>query len=136
MRSIVDKLLLVTLIAMWVFVAWLILWPFEPIRVDAIQIDKKIVKRGGEICFDLVGEKLLSAPAETQIDITNSINVPLFNYKSNASVGKLKSRPYCSFVPNRTEYGENRIRYRFTHYILGIRPVVTEAYSEPFEVTK
>lgn len=122
------------MIAIWAAVAFITLWPFEPIKVAAIPIDKKVVHRGGEICFDLVAEKLLPFPADTQIDIVNSINVPLFNYSSNAKVGKLKSRPRCSFIPNRVEYGENRIRIRFTHWVFGVRPVVTEAFNEPFEV--
>lgn len=136
MNNLTDKLLRYGLIATWIFFLWLAFWPFEPIRIDSVPIDQKIVHRGGEICFDLVGEKLLPFPADTQIDIVNSINVPLFNYSSNARIGKLKSRPRCSFAPNRVEYGQNRIRYRFTHYILGIRPVMTEAYSEAFEVVK
>lgn len=99
MSRIVNKLVLFTLISIWGLVAWLTLWPFEPIRIDAVLINKTEVMRGGEICFDLVAEKLLPFPADTQIDITNGINVPLFNYTSNAKVGKLKSCPRCSFVP-------------------------------------
>ena len=84
MRTLTDKILRWSLIATWVFFLWLAFWPFEPIRVDGIPISKTSVHRGGEICFDLKAEKLLPFPAETQIDIVNSISVPLFNYSSNA----------------------------------------------------
>lgn len=110
-------------------------YKFQPIRIDSVSIDRVVVQRGGEICFDISGEKLLRFPADIQVDIVNDIEIRLFNYSSNANVGKLPHKPQCSYVPNRTELGENRIRFRFTHWLLGIRPIVTEAFSAPFTVT-
>ena len=116
-----------------ILVIYWLFWPYEPIRVDTINVWPTTVKQGEEVHFQFVGEKFMPFPVDALIEVTNGSSIEIMTYKSNQPKGtNFKIR---SFIMPFTVKPENvRIRWTGVYHVNPIRNIVFTKTSDFIKV--
>jgi hypothetical protein len=108
-------------------------YPYEPIRIEQIEINKTVVQRGEAIMFHFKGEKLMAVPVHATIELVNGERIAAISYTSNNPPGD--KFPWRRFiVPYTAIPGKYRIKWTGVYEVNPIRSIVVMKYSDPIEV--
>jgi hypothetical protein len=126
--------LLVGLILVSGYVAYLALYPYDPLRIDKIVPDKTTVCRGGDLCFQFEGEKFYDIPTNVVIELINGEVYGVMAYSSNSPKGKVFKKR-CFIVPYNIKPNTYQIRWTGVYEFNALNHVRKTAKSEFITVT-
>lgn len=97
---------------------------YEPIRVDALMLDKYEAQHGEKVCFSIHGEKYVNIPSKVSIELVDGEAIHLMSYMSHHPPG-VKFRPRCFLVPpHAVPKSHYVVRWTATYQVNPIRDVV------------
>ena len=136
MRTVLDwiKRTLFTLFIGLLFVyvcvvAYWLWWPYNPIRIDEVKVDKDIVATGERICFQIAGEKFMPVQVKVIVELVNGESMHIVSYDSNVPVGD-KFIPRCFIVPYSIIPRQYQIRWTGGYQVNMLRVVTKRALSK------
>ena len=113
---------------------WMLWYPYNPIRIDALYVDKTEAHVGDTVCFKMVGEKLMEVPVSVSLELVNGEGVAIMNYSSNVPKGaKFKER--CFNIPMHIKSNHYRLLWRGVYPVNGLRNIVKEKLSNTVYIT-
>ena len=115
-------------------VMWMSLYPYKPMRIDHLAIDKTAATVGDSLCIQMVGEKLLPVPVHVSIELVNGYGIAIANYDSNTAIGTT-FKPRCFNIPMHIETSTYRVRWTGTYILNEFRRITLVVYSEPIHIT-
>jgi hypothetical protein len=117
-----------------VALGWMLWYPYDPIRIDSLDVDITEAHVGDPICFKLVGEKFMPVPVHVIVELVNGEGVPITNYRSNVPVGtKFKGR--CFNIPMHIRTNTYQVKWSGSYAINGLRNITKEVFSKPIHIT-
>ena len=118
-----------------VTIVYLLAWPYNPIRIDDLNLSKTEVAQGEELCFQFQGEKLLPVPVKVIIELVNGEAIHIMSYEANNPVGeKFKAR--CFDVPYNVKPNRYQLRWSGGYQVNPLRTILRTKLSEWITVTK
>ena len=115
-------------------VLWIAIYPYNPSRIDKIEVDKTNIARGERLRYTVIGEKFMDLPAAITIELINGESYPMMSYTGNMPVGKLK-RSRTFIIPTHIIPGRYRVSYTGVYPVNGIRHITRKQQSEWITVT-
>jgi hypothetical protein len=112
--------------------AW---WPYKPLRIDAVSVDKTQVCRGDEMCFQFTGEKFYEMPVNVLIELVDGERYQVMKYTSNMPKGTI-FRKRCFIVPHFVKPGKYQIVWSGAYEMNAFNTVHMKARSEWIQVGK
>jgi hypothetical protein len=109
-------------------------YPYEPIRIDRLDIDKTECSVGDTVCVQMVGEKLLPLPVRVTLSLVNGSSITIETYWSNSPVGN-KFRSRCFNVPFHIATNWYQVQWDGAYPINNNRTVYKQVLSKPIYVT-
>jgi hypothetical protein len=104
-------------------------WPYKPVRVDSIIIDKEEAKRGDEVCFQFYGEKFYDIPTEITVELVNGERFEVAKYTSCTTPG-VTFKPRCFIVPSNINIDSYRVQWTGVNYMNALNKVTTKGFSD------
>jgi hypothetical protein len=125
----------VTILVIFGAVGYQLFWPYNPIRVDRINIDKAVVAHGEKICFQFEGAKFMPVPVNVIIELVNGESFEIMKYSSNNAVGtKFKKR--CFIVPHHIPPTKYQLKWSGVYPINALRHIPKSKLSDWIEVVE
>ena len=105
-------------------------WPYDPIRVDTVRLDKYEATHGEKVCFFVEGKKFLDLPAKVSIELVDGEAIYVMSYNSQHPPGtQFKGR--CFLVPLHTVPKDTYVvRWIARYQVNPIREVVETKDSD------
>jgi hypothetical protein len=133
----ISTILLWVLMGLLIFVIStsmvLTFYPYDPFRLDSISADKKVICRGQEICFTVIGEKFYDIPAYVTVDLINGETISIMNYRVHMPPGPV-NRKRCFIIPYNVKPGNYRINWTAVYPVNVFKPVTRNGQSGWIEV--
>jgi hypothetical protein len=101
-----GTMLLMVSILLYIF--FLAAYPYKPLRLDSMVVNKDQVCRGGELCFVFKGEKFYPIPADVTVELSNGERYQVMKYTANNPVGTV-FRQRCFIVPYHVKPGKYEV---------------------------
>jgi hypothetical protein len=117
-----------------IVLGWMLWYPYEPIRIDALHIDKTEARVGELLCFTMVGEKLMPIPVRVAVELVDGEGVGIVNYWSNVPMG-LKFKERCFNIPMHIKTNHYQVKWTGTYSVNGLRNITKEVLSKPIYIT-
>lgn len=97
---------------------------YEPIRVDALMLDKYETIHGEKVCFAISGEKFYNIPSKVTIELVDGEAIHIMSYLSHHPPGT-RFKPRCFLVPPHAMPKSNYVvRWSATYHVNPIRDIV------------
>jgi hypothetical protein len=123
-------LALIAVLGIFIFQSY---YPYEPIRIDKIEVSSTNVKRGQIMWFCFVGEKFYNVPVRAQVELTDGRTYALMSYTSTNPIGvTFKPRPFI--VPYHVVPGRYRLKWTGSYDMNPVNTVVKVAYSDTITI--
>ena len=122
-----------------VIIVGLLYWPVKVIDIknsDAIQLDKKIYKRGDRITYTLDYCKYRNAPATVSRALVNSIRINFTAYYNNLPKGCALVKNSDLVIPEFTDVGTYHIETTIEYQINPLRRIFKNWRSVDFQVVE
>lgn len=118
--------------------AYLLFYPFDPIRDQAVTIKYGDVSLGGRQCFTITGNKLIAAPTDVFVDLLNGESIPIMSFPSNEPPGPFTIMR-CFNIPLQVEPSKEdghkyKIRVSAKYHVNPVRDVHEKAISDCFNI--
>jgi hypothetical protein len=131
----ISAVLIAVLITILVYIVGSLIWPYDPIAIKDISINKTQVEVGDEICYTVNGCKKMALPADVTISLMNGEVFPIMHYRTNMPTGKL-IRNRCFNIPSHIKPGKYRIYWTAEYQVNAFRKVVKNYNTNVFEVVE
>jgi hypothetical protein len=126
-------ILLSLLISVLISILFMVWYPYNPLTVNTLKVNKSIVSRGECISFKVDGEKHYAIPVDVTVELVDGYAYFIMSYTSNNPPGKLfRERPFL--IPYHIKPGKYRIRWTGVYNMNSLNVVRVKALSDEFEV--
>jgi hypothetical protein len=123
-------LFLAVLIGYWTF------YPYDPIDVQRIELDRYTASIGDEVCYTIIGRKLLPIRGKIVVELINGEAIQLMTIEPLMELNK-PFKPRCFIVPETVRpNNEYRVRWTGGYQPNPVRIIEEQYYSNPIIITE
>lgn len=136
--NVIAWVMLVSVLAVWARVGWVLFYPYEPMVVtNRMKVLDKVVQRGDQVFYLLDAEKKSPLTATVTRQLVNHFVMTMPTFTSNIKTGKVAIAIPME-IPEWATPGTYYIRNTYAYVVSEFpkRTVTVMAESEPFEVVK
>ena len=116
-------------------VSWQILYPYNPLEIKDISMEKTEYVPGEKVCLFFTAEKYMDIPAIVSIEMVNGEKIEVMRYVSHNPPGSVFKRR-CFVMPTSIDAGDYRLKWTGIYPVNGLRNIVKTYTTKEFKVVE